>query len=361
MLFDLEGMIRIEIVNPPQSHGDYLKEEFHFLKSRPIVENQPDVRIIFRESMKYDQSQVTVVEAPVGYDSEGVFFFDPNHEMVRIDFANFDKGTTVLKVSPDFNQHFLYIIVLYLISFKAILHGAVFCHASAVNYRGKTMLFPAWRHTGKTNLMLALLKAGGELIADDGVLLFENGEILSYSKRIHLLYFNFLANPNLYTKIDTATKSLLGFVENTRNGIYDISEGTIEVIKKLIRVRLPNSEISGIEHKPIRYNCDVIINLNKNLGSVPSKTTLVPIELGQLATKMTGSTIFELSHFLTAYHAQALSEANVVSSLSNSSILINGIITEGLSMVSNHMELSFHEHIDTDLAITLIDRYLNES
>ncbi len=360
MLFDLNQLIKIDIINPSAQHRDYLEKEFHFLAPRSILEEGQDVRITFRDNLKYDAEHCVSVGSPVGYDAYGVFWFDPNHEMARIDFENFETGTTALTVSSRFNTHFLYILVLYLISFKVIRHGGVFCHAAAVHYRGKTLLIPAWRHVGKTNLLLSFVEDGGELIADDGVLLFDNGEILSYSKRVHLLYFNLTAYPHLFQKIEPSIRALMGFVENARAGIYGISQETIELFQKLIRARLTNSSISGTEHKPKRYCCDVVIHLNQNLGEPEDGVSLAPMHLGMLATKTTQSTLFELSHFLTAYHAYALTQGKRVSLLEKSSERINNIFSKGFSKAKGLFELTFNRHFNAKETKRLVDECLNE-
>ena len=361
MLFDLNQLIKIDIINPPAQHRDYIEKEYHFLTPPAVLENDHDARITFRDDLKFDPVRAVSVGSPVGYDGDGVFWFDPSHEMARIDFDNFEYGTTPLTVSSRFNVHFLYILVLYLISFKAIRRGGVFCHAAAVHYRGKTLLMPAWRHAGKTNLLLAFVEDGGELIADDGVLLFDNGEILSYSKRVHLLYFNLMAYPQLFQKIEPSIRTLMSFVENACAGTYGLADETVELFQKLIRVRLPNSFISGKEHKPKGYCCDVVINLSPNFAESEDGVSLAPMHLGRLATKTTESTLFELSHFLTAYHTYALTQGKSIALLEESSERISNIFTKGFSKASGLFELTFNRHFDANEVKQLVDEYLNES
>ncbi len=361
MIFDLDQLIKIDIINPPAQHRDYIEKEYHYLVSSTILENDHDARITFRDDLNFDPDRAVSVGSPVGYDRDGVFWFDPSHELARIDFDNFEYGTTPLTVSSRFNEHFLYILVLYLISFKAIKRQAVFCHAAAVHYRGKTILIPSWRHVGKTNMLLAFLEDGGELIADDGVLLFDNGEILSYSKRVHLLYFNLMSYPHLFQNIEPSMRTLMNFVENARAGIYGISQETIELFQKLIRARIPNCFISGKEHKPKRYCCDAVIHLNQNLGKTDNEVSLAPIHPDILATKMTETTLFELSHFLTAYHTYALTQGKSVALLETSSERINKIFTRGFSKTDDLFELTFNRHLNAKETKRLVDGYLNES
>lgn len=70
-------------------------------------------------------------------------------------------------------------------------------HASAVVYNGKTIVLPAWRHTGKTNTMLELLNRGASFLTDDRLWLNKNGTAHPYPVSINLLPYNFRAFPDL--------------------------------------------------------------------------------------------------------------------------------------------------------------------
>ena len=346
MLIDFEHLVTVEIINPPRSHRQFLEEEFHFIRPGSAIEQEKDVRITFSEGVNMDPNRWVSVGAPVGYDAGGVFWHDPNYKIARIDLEHFDTRTTALAVSPDFNCHFLYKLVEYLISFKALKHGAAYCHASAVRYCGKTLVCPAWRHVGKTNLMLSLVEDGGELISDDGVLLLQNGEILPYSKRLHLLYFNFLAFPQLRRKTDAKMEALMKFVENARAGSYGISETRTEALQKMIRVRLPNSDVTGREHSPERYRCDFVVHLNKTLGRGEESVSLRPMGLEALVTKNTETTMFEQSHFLSAYHAYALKQSKTIPFLDSVSKRIAEVFRHGFSHAQGRYELTFNRQLD---------------
>jgi len=361
MYFNLNNKVKIRIVEAPLRFQEFLAAELNFLSlSDPENDDDLDVLIEFSEGLEVSKDAV-IHKAPIGYDHKGVFWFDPNNKIARIDFSNFDTALTKLTVSNDFNTHFLYILILYLISFKSIRNEGVFCHASAVKYRSKTIIFPAWRHVGKTNLMLELLKDGAELISDDGIIYYKNGQIITFSKRLHLLYFNFLSNPDLLEGADDHTSKLIDFVDQARSGHYELSDRTIEEVQKLIRVRLPNSLITKKEFKPAMNKCNLIVHLNKKVSDTDLPTELVEIDLETLSVKTTESCLFELDHFVEAYKISSLIEGKISNIMDNNSNKIRDITLEAFSHADAHMELSFSNFLNSTEAKDLLDTYLNEA
>ena len=361
MFFNLNNKVKIKIVDAPLRFKEFLEAELNFLTSIDSKSNGDiDVLIEFSEGLELSENSI-IHKAPLGYDSDGVFWFDPNKKITRIDFSNFDTGLTKLEVSCDFNTHFLYILILYLISFKSIRHEGVFCHASAVQYRGRTIIFPAWRHVGKTNLMLELLKNGAELISDDGIIYYANGEFIPFSKRLHLLYFNFLSNPDLLKGVDEQTNMLIEFVDKARSGDYELSDYSIQEVQKLIRVRLPNSYITDKEFKAEMNKCSLIVHLNKNLSDNLLPSELVKIDLENLVIKTTESCLFELDHFIEAYKLSSLVETKISNIMDNYDNKVRDITFKAFSNAEDHLELNFSSFLDPNKAKNLIDMYLDEA
>lgn len=75
--------------------------------------------------------------------------------------------------------------------------GFSIVHASGVRRNGETIIFPAWRHTGKTNTMLTMLSNGGEYLSDDRMWVGNDGTIRPFPIPIHLLSYNYNSFPSL--------------------------------------------------------------------------------------------------------------------------------------------------------------------
>ncbi|HYM39209.1 MAG TPA: hypothetical protein VEY12_03550 [Thermoplasmata archaeon] len=88
-----------------------------------------------------------------------------------------------------------------LLFFKVLSQGAFLAHSSAVSRAGLGYFFPAWAHTGKTNVALEFVSHGYDYMADDWCLLSPAGEILGYPRWLRLFDYNFEAHPQLQSTV----------------------------------------------------------------------------------------------------------------------------------------------------------------
>ena len=87
--------------------------------------------------------------------------------------------------------HF-YILIIYAASICYLKKGGIFIHASCVEKNHQLYIFPGWRHSGKTHLSLEFAKSGFNLVSDDGIWIDKKANVHPVSKKIHLLYYNFI-------------------------------------------------------------------------------------------------------------------------------------------------------------------------
>ncbi len=91
---------------------------------------------------------------------------------------------------------------------RITMKGVCFVHASAVSRKGTGYLFPAWSHTGKTNVAIRFLVEGYDHMADDWCFVSSTGEILGYPRWLSLYAHNFAAHPFLRTIVGTRRERL---------------------------------------------------------------------------------------------------------------------------------------------------------
>ena len=104
----------------------------------------------------------------------------------------------VILAEPNVNAEEMYARwVEGLLFFSVLSQGAFLAHSSAVSRAGLGFLFPAWAHTGKTNVALEFVSNGYDYMADDWCLLSSTGEILGYPRWLRLFDYNFEAHPQL--------------------------------------------------------------------------------------------------------------------------------------------------------------------
>lgn len=110
----------------------------------------------------------------------------------------------VLRAEPNVDADELYARWIEgILFYRALGRGAFLAHSSAVTRNGRGYLFPAWAHTGKTNVALQMVSSGYEYMADDWCLVSTDGEILGYPRWLNLFSQNFEAHPELCGAIES--------------------------------------------------------------------------------------------------------------------------------------------------------------
>lgn len=119
----------------------------------------------------------------------------------RGDLIALHKDLTRMRCTPARRNWRVGPLIEGLTRLSAIEHGLAMTHASAVVHESKTIVFPAWRHTGKTNTMLEFLQQGASYLADDRLWLGEDGSAHPFQVPINLQPYNIRAFPDLDTSL----------------------------------------------------------------------------------------------------------------------------------------------------------------
>jgi hypothetical protein len=116
------------------------------------------------------------------------------------------------------------------------LRDCIFLHSSGISNGKKVYLFAAGPHTGKTGLLLYLLKKGYKYVCDDHAIINENGICFPYTRRINLSYFNIKNNKwvkNLILESKKDKQLPLILKENLTKNLSSLHEKTkILLLKK---------------------------------------------------------------------------------------------------------------------------------
>jgi len=109
-----------------------------------------------------------------------------------------NEDWTHIKASPGMSPWHLIDLIEYPIRRQMADDGFVMAHGSSVIVNDTTFVFPAWRHTGKTNTILTLLQEHrGQYLSDDRVFINSDGEVYGYPLKVNMYPYNFSAFPNL--------------------------------------------------------------------------------------------------------------------------------------------------------------------
>jgi hypothetical protein len=180
----------------------------------------PDIKIsCIRElsSIKVN----TLLGAPKEYFTvvEDDYVFAKHGESVRV-----NQDFTEIRASHGAPPDLVRMLMELKIRHALVDEGFSMVHASGVVYNGKAIIFPAWRHTGKTNTVLSFLQKGASFLADDRLLLGSDGTVLGYPTDLHLLSYNYRSFPSIapqsiLSKVRGAVSRNLNATTSQRNSI----------------------------------------------------------------------------------------------------------------------------------------------
>jgi len=187
------------------------------------------------------------------------------------------------------NANFLLEVIIEPLMLLNILEkGYSFLHASAVAMNNKAIIFSAFPKAGKTNIAVSLLKAGYSFLANDLVLVSQEGIAYSYQRPIALYPYNLTALPEIN---DVLTKG---------NPIMKAKVGLLSQIAKLQNInsiKYPKSLFQRIIQMGLKEIIVRSLPLNpKVIGwNIASSATIDKVFILFPHTKLTKPEIREIS------------------------------------------------------------------
>lgn len=135
------------------------------------------------------QGNHEVIRPPVGR-GKNLFLFDTSQNTLTANFHDIFVNPLRIEISSKFNKAFLgnFIEYLYYLHLKRI--GKTLIHCSSFELNGEVILCPAWRNTGKTNLLINALSVGALYLADDWVICDRVGKIEVFPKSVNIEHYN---------------------------------------------------------------------------------------------------------------------------------------------------------------------------
>jgi len=112
-------------------------------------------------------------------------------------FVAIDTDWSSIKASSRTSHFFVSYLLEFGLRRRLANKGYALIHASGVKIDGLVIVFPAWRHTGKTNTMLSLIRDGGGYLSDDRVWVHKSGSVRGYPLPVNMLPYNFESFPEL--------------------------------------------------------------------------------------------------------------------------------------------------------------------
>ncbi len=319
MYLDILGLVEVEVRGSGDNLRNYLRHEYSAFEVDDPTDRIPDVVIHLVEDVSSEERSVHV-RGPVAYDDDGVFLHhnlpgEVEYNAFRIDFDVIGHDTCKVTCDPSFNPHFFAIIVDYLIHIHLLQHDATYCHSSAFEYDGNVIVCPAWRHVGKTNLLLSFLEEDITYIADDWCVLHKDGKVSALPKRLNLLYYNFCRYPSLLENTPDEFESLVRFINRAESGEIDLNKDVIDTLTDQARMRLsPHDLFDGVLEQ--KQSVDYLFLLRRN-SSKDSRVTRQQLSPEAFPYRKHSILEFEQSYFHMAYQVHKAQTGSVNHYLEN--------------------------------------------
>jgi len=167
-----------------------LRQYYDHLCTEEQVQD-PDLRVVEWDSKP--SPNVLLGEPESYYGRDGDQFIIKQHN----NHISIDNSWDTIRTSPDTSRYFISILIEFELRRQLSQNGFALVHASGIKLNGRVLIFPAWRHTGKTNTMLSLIQDGGGYLSDDRVWVHESGSVLGYPLPVNMLPYNFESFPDL--------------------------------------------------------------------------------------------------------------------------------------------------------------------
>lgn len=180
------------VLNAPGQVEQYFLNELGLNQSARLESNSIKLFEILMVDKINVKGPLTYISKLAQFDDDDFYLLDVNCKKAKIDNACnilFEDG---------FDPEYLYEIVEYF-SMKILpkVTDSYYLHASAMKYKGKTIVFTGCNNTGKTKVLLEFAKKGAEIIGDDWTILDSKGYAYKYTRKIRMYSNDIISSPEL--------------------------------------------------------------------------------------------------------------------------------------------------------------------
>ncbi|WP_324664233.1 hypothetical protein [Haloarcula sediminis] len=252
--FDFHGLTNVKI----QGAGplaDYFQKLYSEFKTDEVSNSAVDFHCTVVDEIEY--SPDATFGAPLDHFAQkgDDIYYRSGNTIIEFTDGMYDQIVCEKNSHPRIPQ----LLLEFKIRESMLEHDYIITHASSVVYKGETFVFPAWRHTGKTNTILSLLQDGAEgYLSDDRVFLSKKESIKAFPTPIHLLSYNLKSFPEL---------SDFSSVDRYRNCINErintIASSRDSILLRGLKL-ISNTHLAKTDWTPAAemFNCEIVEKTN---------------------------------------------------------------------------------------------------
>jgi len=188
MNIKINDNLTIKVENEIPSHSNPISNTIKkYFRDYLITESPPNPDILLyikRENKIENHTQESIYHISIFacFDKENFFIKDSKGNLLTIQANSLMRRPIVIWVSKDFNLRLFLTILHGIIEIGLLFHEETFVHGLSFIKNGNTYFCPALVNTGKTSLMIELLKKGASFLGDEWVILTANGALKRFKK-----------------------------------------------------------------------------------------------------------------------------------------------------------------------------------
>ncbi len=295
---------RIRLAHCEPRHRRYFESQF--TRTDPIAESRLELVVDFAATPL--PPDCVLVEDGIAVDEQAVYVRDTRGRAARLDIGQIGSDAIHFQVDPDFDLYYLYTFLLEPLIIIHLTHrGILVAHASAVvDEQNQAHVFAAWRHTGKTDLLLTLAKRGYGFLADDYCVIHE-GTAYLYPKKVNLFSYNFKRYPELYAHLPMGTRWHLraaSRIKRMLEAASRLSRGTLG--KVFFRLGQLAEVSTNVKVDPAQLNMKQVVaapvgTIDLLENSTLQRTTREALSEAEAAEKLARVICYELDEFFQLY------------------------------------------------------------
>ncbi len=299
--------VAINLKNCSQQHINYFNSQFFPLSA--TQKPKALVTVVFKNKIVISKKAKRIEENI--YVDDKTYVLDIKKNILAIDFSSLSPDNLQISVENDFDLYYLYTFFIEsLFIIFGLKSGLLFVHSSSVAKNGKGYLFPAWRHTGKTQTLLNLVMHDGYAFMGDDYTVVDRGKLCVYPKKINLFSYNLKEHPTLYAYLDKKLALRLKITTKLKTFLTELSyrlPGTLG--KALFRVGELAEVSTNFKTAPENLDVAVVerVQHHKTVILQASQYVLQPEKLTpeEIRFKLSETIAFELADFLNVYTASS--------------------------------------------------------
>ena len=303
--FDLHGLVGVRLRDASTADLAMVTRQLGPLRGE--LDREPDLTVRFVDrATALPLTYVAVGET--GFNSEGFFVLQGKHGVsarARLPFDAVGRHPEIVceRAMPAVPH------LVAMVNLTALAKGVLPLHASAFRLGSRSVLVTGWAKSGKTESLLAGMRAGARYIGDEWVYLTPDGRMLGVPEPIRVWSWHLDQLPEVWAARTGAERRRLrswrlaaglaaGLASRPRMPGSALARRGAPILERQACVQVPPEQLFGAEHLETSAPLDAVVLL---LSHDSDETTVSDAGPGEVSGRMAASLADERAQFLAQY------------------------------------------------------------